>query len=1766
MHSAEVSPPPATPRVPDSSLSSDPSFVPDRKLFRPPDALLATTMAAPSTTVPPPHLPPGALQPTGAPLGAEDAPITPGAAASTAASQSSDASSLSPGLGGAPSAALPSPSSAANPASYEPVEAEAGHIYQPGTKAEVRLVYRIKKGPGAGRHQKSFSISRYGVQGAWEQAEAARQFINANGTLPPHFVVASLPSRNSPNASSGGSSQKNRRVASCGSANATTSAAGAASLPGALASQAPSAGAGVAGPSTPLTGNSAAGRSPRGTGRFAVSAGRGSATAARAADGPVDRRRGAAGSGASQGDETRDEAGTPAGSAAATPRGARSRGASARMATALNAATGAPAGPRGPPPPAVGGAAGTFGAAGLHTGASAPAAAVQAPPAVGAGAMRPGAPGAVQGVAGCLFPAAAAVVSGAAGGAAGVVGAPGWTPGAAVRGPNGNILTVEDHQRLAAVAGATAGNGAVLNPLNPSPAFFGLFPGFVAAQATAASSGAAPGDGAKAVAGVPALGVSSVAPAAGGGLPAASGVRSLAASGLPGSHVNNPALGIVGGGLRGNFLFSSLPGSHVSFLQRENSGGDAAGSSAQPPQQAGAEGSATAQPKEEGEQRSIPEGCFRLLLPFGALSRTFFAPATAVAAAGVAQAGDVSTPSNATPGAAPAVVGGTQLHAAPGLGKGFVFHPPPATSPSSFSTTASSPSAADGKPHHAARAPPPAGVAPAHQPGTAAASCAPVGCQAQSVAAGGSPACSSSTSAGCASTVDEENQSRNGRRGSESSSSSTSSSPVSSRGIAGVAGKEADGRRGEEEVVRVQRANGVVVDSAVGSGGSRQPASRNEQMEVKGEGGAAAAAAPLVAAAGEGVEYDSRGGAGVHMPVHEGDAAAAREGEADKRWRQGDEQTAAQASREDGSFYRREEEEGQAAGGRGSGTAGARRRRSESFSHSRGGNPSWLFSLVDGEGDGEEGSGPDSRDRASCEQEDQKDEEGESIREGRDGFSRIRSYQFSSIPSPPASSFLSSSFIPSPPPSPPFSLPVRCRPGGFLSSPSCSLGAGRALKRRCVDVSPLLLASSSSLVLSATGERKRFLEDRADDSGGRSTSPRRSAKGNVLSSPSTFFGRRAPSGFTSSPTLESKKSSSLCFSALPPSYTSLRQSERMLAEKRLRSGTGSAADVDESNRNLGDDEEDQSKKSGCLTQSADGRHDEDFLDDEDDASRRGRPAGESRHERRGERDSERFSLPERHAFADGDGKDEASGGGLSSGRKNALAYLSSPISDLLASPVFPGNSSGCCCRSGRGGSEGAGGPCTCGAAEKDRAWRRRGAPSQPGLGSECISSSVTESPSLSPSPSAFLPFSPFCVPPRQSPPCGPSLFPAPIGSPSSPRRGPAGSGRRLVLLPQSASLGASPFALEPHGTPQLFSNSLPPVFSENLSASPLSFALASPSVTSSLMIPPAAPLPSSAARAAQASAGGSLSLPRSDGQASSPSPGKDSQSAAAAPAEGQPPAAAKTAPEAGGTAAPENFSFFQSHASSSSSAFSRASPLLPALDLGGASEVLQAAAKAAAAASAANAAAEGFGSGAVATSEAGKFGAFFSGGSGAPPTAQPASCANDNVSGELSGTRAAQAGGALTQQMSSAVKPEERGGAGLRLPVAAAPACGGQLGLPQGNVLPGGDRAGVGGPSLLPPPAVKHDVGGSLQRTPLECSPQSSGQRGNYAASGASAAAHGPATGGLKDPSTAVVAGRETGTGAPGGDTAGAGPGVPFAPSGTTAGPLPVSVVAEASA
>ncbi|KFG33672.1 AP2 domain transcription factor AP2XII-8, partial [Toxoplasma gondii FOU] len=137
MIKAEAFPSSPTPCTPEAS--ADPNLL---------SGPLQAPMAAPSAPVP--SLGAG-VDANGASMGADDQAAS---AASTPTSRAGDASPLSSlSLGSA------SLNSSASPSSYEPVEAEAGHIYQPGTKAEVRLVYRIKKGPGAGRHQKSFSIS-----------------------------------------------------------------------------------------------------------------------------------------------------------------------------------------------------------------------------------------------------------------------------------------------------------------------------------------------------------------------------------------------------------------------------------------------------------------------------------------------------------------------------------------------------------------------------------------------------------------------------------------------------------------------------------------------------------------------------------------------------------------------------------------------------------------------------------------------------------------------------------------------------------------------------------------------------------------------------------------------------------------------------------------------------------------------------------------------------------------------------------------------------------------------------------------------------------------------------------------------------------------------------------------------------------------------------------------------------------------------------------------------------------------------------------------------------------------------------------------------------------------------------------------------------------------------------------------------------------------------------------------------------------------------
>ncbi|KEP60875.1 UNVERIFIED_CONTAM: AP2 domain transcription factor AP2XII-8 [Hammondia hammondi] len=1488
MIKAEAFPSSPTPCTPEAS--ADPNLL---------SGPLQAPMAAPSAPVP--SLGAG-VEANGASMGADDQAAS---AASTPTSRAGDASPLSSlSLGTA------SLNSSGSPSSYEPVEAEAGHIYQPGTKAEVRLVYRIKKGPGAGRHQKSFSISRYGVQGAWEQAEAARQFINANGTLPPHFVVASLPSRNSP--SSSGSGQKHRRAASCAASTPTSSPSGSTSPPPSGVTSNPAAAVGAVA-TTPPCGAAGSTRSPRGPGRLPGSVARAAgAAAARVPEAPGDRKRGTgAGTGSAPSEESREEAG-----ASANGRGPRGRGASTRSAP-LNGATAAT--PRAAAP------SGQHASIPVGAVPAGPQAAAPGRPRVVPGNLRvvPGTPGAVHGVS--LFPAT--IVSGAPGGVAGVVGTPGWSANA-VRGPGGNLITVEEHQRLAAVAGANG--AAVINPLNPSPALFGLFPGFVAPQATAANG---TGDTKGTAAAVPASGASG-APAAGSVVPA-TGVRPLAAAGLPGGPVNNPALGIVGGGLRGNFLLSSVPASHASFLPRENGGAEAGG-----PSPATGEGGAQGQPK-EGEQRALPEGCFRLLLPFGALSRTFFSPATAVAAGGAA-AEDVSTPSAANTG--PGSLVGGQLHAVPGLGKSVVFHPQSAASPSSFSTSASSPGVGKGKGHPVILP----GAYP--QPGLVT---LPSGAPPASAApgAGGSPTCSSSTSAGGSSTVDEETQSRNGRGGSESSSS-TSSSPVSSRGVGGVAGV------------------GVVADmNGQGEEGMKAEGEGAEYVGVECQGGTSL---DLVVKDEAGVASEretgeaSGFGAEVGCSLQEGDEmygeAGPRDGEKKARRREEDSFVTGAQSGVSGRGVGGEEESNTGGGGRSA--PGVRRRRSTSYSRSRAGNPSWLFSLVDcpdstcGAAEGEEGAAGFARELRDRE-EGKDDDDGEGLLsqgESREGFFRTRGWQFSPSSSMSSSSLNSalfasgaglagSSFLSSPPPSPPVSPPVRCRPGFLISSPSNG-GIGRALKRRCVDFSPLLLASPSTLFASGLGsaERKRWtaeargvglLEELQGPSSTSSSplgvrpcplSPRPHAAGDKAqggpagSASPSLVGRSRPYGnVLSSPPLENKKATaSLCFSALPPSLTSLRHGESFGEKRRTLGAEGAQAGDGEESQNppLGHDE--RKKMRDNLAPGAGGeRRDEESEDDEaagPSGARRGRSEEGPRVEGGGERDSDRFSLlPRRHNASEGDSKDEVASG-LSSRTKSVLAYLSSPLSDLLASPVFPS-------LGGRG--------------EKDKSRQRRG-PAQSSSGSEAglggslagLASSVGGSPTLSPSPSAFLPFSPFSVPPRPSPPCGPSTFPMPLGSPSSPRRRSSGTSRRLVLLPQS-SLASSSGPLET-GTPQLFSNALPPVFSENLSVSPACFALASPSVTSSLLPPAvaagAAPRPPQVERAhADSATFLGLSQPLGATQ------GSDVQPAVAAP--GAPPEGLFQAP----TDQP-------------------LAPALPVLDLGGASAALQAAAKAAAAASAASAA------------------------------------------------------------------------------------------------------------------------------------------------------------------------------------------------------------------
>ncbi|KAL8273145.1 hypothetical protein Esti_002903 [Eimeria stiedai] len=77
-------------------------------------------------------------------------------------------------------------------------DVQPGHIYQPGNKKEVRLVYRILSGPYCGRHQKSFSLTleaalhasvqKWGPAGAWAAAREAKAFMQDTGRLPPFFA------------------------------------------------------------------------------------------------------------------------------------------------------------------------------------------------------------------------------------------------------------------------------------------------------------------------------------------------------------------------------------------------------------------------------------------------------------------------------------------------------------------------------------------------------------------------------------------------------------------------------------------------------------------------------------------------------------------------------------------------------------------------------------------------------------------------------------------------------------------------------------------------------------------------------------------------------------------------------------------------------------------------------------------------------------------------------------------------------------------------------------------------------------------------------------------------------------------------------------------------------------------------------------------------------------------------------------------------------------------------------------------------------------------------------------------------------------------------------------------------------------------------------------------------------------------------------------------------------------------------------------------
>ncbi|PHJ22967.1 ap2 domain transcription factor ap2xii-8 [Cystoisospora suis] len=380
-------------------------------------------------------------------------------------------------------------------------------------------------------------------------------------------------------------------------------------------------------------------------------------------------------------------------------------------------------------------------------------------------------------------------------------------------------------------------------------------------------------------------------------------------------------------------------------------------------------------------------------------------------------------------------------------------------------------------------------------------------------------------------------------------------------------------------------------------------------------------------------------------------------------------------------------------------------------------------------------------------------------------------------------------FLSSPVPSPPGSPPSMCRSGFAEASPGSGAGRVRPFKRRCLDVSPLFLCSGSPPT-GGTGDTSSSSASSTHAEHGNSLCPRTSSldtrngaasTGSSLtfllsSPPSSEYSRGPFAGFASPLPSGSKSgaSAAVTFPALPPPLASFRSPDIAVQQLSRRSQEASRSESRESSCG----NEKTSKKAGAGVK----------------GERSETPVGDKKEKE--------------------DGQVSCKGQETGSGATSALASLSSPVSEMFSSPSLPAS----------------GKPQERGAVRLKNQYDIGGSLS-------ASSSSVSASPSLAPSSiSPFFAFSPFSVLPRPSPPCGPSSFPG-VGGPASPKSGSACNNRRLVLLPgERSSFSASP--LDDQSTPQLFTNSNPPVFSEALSTSPGLFALSSPSVASSGLLEP----------------------------------------------------------------------------------------------------------------------------------------------------------------------------------------------------------------------------------------------------------------------------------------------------------------------------------------